>query len=64
MIEIKSAICWRADARANCCGTDISLLLYTELQFLEKALHYCQSDNIDMADSLLQLCENNIPVNQ
>ena len=64
MIEIKSMICWRADARSNCCGADVSLQLHMELQFLERALQNIQCGNLDKAYSLLESYETIMPTNQ
>ncbi len=55
MIDIKSGLCWRADARASCCcGPDISLYLNGELQLLEAIFLNLESGNISKAASSLK----------
>ncbi len=61
MIEIKSGLCWRADARASCCGPDVSLHLYGEFQCLERILRNLESGNISKATVLLEDYEKRIP---
>ena len=61
MIEIKSALCWRAEARASCCGPGISFSLDTERQTLEEALQELESGNIGKANALLEVYEKMIP---
>ena len=54
MIDIKSALCWRADERSGCCGPGMPLYLYGELQTLERTLQELESENISQAVSLLE----------
>ncbi|MFO8102266.1 MAG: hypothetical protein R6U37_08930 [Dehalococcoidia bacterium] len=61
MIEIKSTLCWRAEARASCCGPGISFSLDAERQTLDEALQELQSGNIGKAATLLEAYEKMIP---
>lgn len=53
MIEIKSALSWRADERSVCCGPALPMYLFGEVQTLEKVLQQLESGNINEAISLL-----------
>ena len=54
MIEIKSVLSWRANARSGCCGLELPMYLFGELQILEKTLRQLELGNISEAISLLK----------
>ena len=56
MLEIKSALLWRADGMQSCCGSfdKIKVCLSSEVQILEDALDALDKGNIPRASSLLQ----------
>ena len=55
MLEIKSALLWRADGMQPCCGSfeKIKVCLSSEVQILEDVLKALDEDNISQASSLL-----------
>ena len=60
MIEIKSVLSWRAEVSEACCGAELSMCLFNEVQNLEEALQYLESGNIDEATILLEEYEAQI----
>ena len=54
MIEIKSILSWRADARSGCCGPELPMYLFGEVQILEEVLQQLESGHIAEAISLLK----------
>lgn len=57
MVDIMFGICWRADFRAGCCGSDISVYLYMQIRLLEKTLETLKSGDIDKTEYWLELYE-------
>jgi hypothetical protein len=55
MLEIKSALLWRADGMQPCCGSfdKIKVCLASEVQILEDVLSALDKGNISQASSLL-----------
>ena len=55
MLEIKSALLWRADGMQPCCGSfeKIKVCLSSEVQILEAVLNALDEGNISQASSLL-----------
>jgi len=55
MLEIKSALLWRADGPQPCCGSfgEIKTCLASEVQILEDVLNALDEGNISQASSLL-----------
>jgi len=56
MLEIKSALLWRAEGLQPCCGSfgEIKTCLASEVQILEEVLDALDKDNIPRASSLLR----------
>lgn len=54
MIEIKSVLSWRADERSGCCGPELPMYLFGEVQTLERTLQQLELGNISEAISLLK----------
>ena len=56
MLEIKSALLWRAGGARSCCGSleEIEVCLASEVQILEEMLDALDKDNIPQASSLLK----------
>ena len=55
MLEIKSALLWRADGMQPCCGSfdKIKVCLASEVQILEDVLSALDKGNISQVSSLL-----------
>jgi hypothetical protein len=55
MLEIKSALLWRAEGPQPCCGSfgEIKTCLASEVQILEDVLNALDEGNISQASSLL-----------
>ena len=55
MLEIKSALLWRADGPQPCCGSfgEIKTCLASEVQILQDVLNALDEGNISQASSLL-----------
>jgi hypothetical protein len=56
MLEIKSALLWRAEGPQPCCGSfsEIKVCLTSEVQILEEVLDALDKGNISQASSLLK----------
>ena len=56
MLEIKSALLWRAGGPRSCCGSleEIKVCLASEVQILEDVLDALDEGNISQASSLLR----------
>ena len=56
MLEIKSALLWRAEGPQPCCGScgQIKTCLTSEVQILEEVLNALDEGNISQASSLLR----------
>jgi len=53
MVEIKSALLWRAETAQACCGWQLGACLASEVQILEDALNALEEGNTSQASSLL-----------
>lgn len=53
MLEIKSALLWRADAGSCCVGRDLPVRLDGEVRMLENTLHALEEGNVVEGISLL-----------
>jgi hypothetical protein len=56
MLEIKSALLWRAEGAQSCCGSleGIKTCLASEVMILEAVLNALDEGNISQASSLLR----------
>jgi hypothetical protein len=56
MLEIKSALLWRAGGPRSCCGSleEIKVCLDSEVEILEEVLDALDKDDIPRASSLLR----------
>lgn len=61
MIEIKSAMCAWADERSTCCGTNVNVWLFGEVQLLENVLSNVNDGRIEEAVLLLEDYCNMLP---
>ena len=57
MLDIKSALCWRADAGGCCAGRGLAVQLEDEVKILEKALNALEAGNVSEGISLLSAYE-------
>ena len=62
MLEIKSALLWRAEGPQPCCGSfgEIKTCLTSEVQILEDVLDALDKGNISQASSLLREYTNHL----
>jgi hypothetical protein len=62
MLEIKSALLWRAEGPRPCCGSfdQIKTCLASEVQILEDVLNALDDGNISQASSLLREYTNHL----
>ena len=62
MLEIKSALLWRAEGPRPCCGSfdQIKTCLASEVQILEDVLNALDEGNISQASSLLREYTNHL----
>jgi hypothetical protein len=62
MLEIKSALLWRAEGPQPCCGSfdQIKTCLASEVQILEDVLNALDEGNISQASSLLREYTNHL----